>query len=234
MNSKPIANYCAVILCWFLLAATTASAAPNAAIERVFKKSDKVYVVQNGQESEIREEIVLPDDIKVKTNSTFRVQGGKIRTLLEGQSLSADGWLTSPNGSVVPVIDHVLMQSGHAVLVKDGEDVPITQTLTLGNQTTVEPDGSIRTPDGRSVRLLDGQMYKLDGTRIPTKDTISLQNGQVTVQKDGSVFNVAPNRSLMMNDGTKVFGDGRVLSRDGTPTTLVEGQILVVPGVITP
>ena len=36
----------------------------------------------------------------------------------------------------------------------------------------------------------------------------------------------------MMNEGTKVFGDGRVLSPDGQTTQLAEGQIIIIQGVI--
>jgi len=133
----------------------------------------------------------------------------------------------------MPVADHVLMKNGHAVLVKDGESSALTQAMTLGNQTRIEPDGMVRTPDGRSLRLLDGQMYKLDGSPVPTKDTISLKNGKVMVQKDGSAFDVPSGRSLMMNDGTKVFGDGKVIMKDGSRVTLAEGQIIVVTGVVT-
>jgi hypothetical protein len=233
MKTRQICLGLCLAFCWLLLAGAGAQTASSPPVERVLKKEGKMLVAQNGQNTEMKEGILLPDDIKVMTNGTFRVQGGKVRTLEEGQSISSDGWLASPDGSLMPVADHVLMKNGHAVLVKDGESSALTQAMTLGNQTRIEPDGMVRTPDGRSLRLLDGQMYKLDGSPVPTKDTISLKNGKVMVQKDGSAFDVPSGRSLMMNDGTKVFGDGKVIMKDGSRVTLAEGQIIVVTGVVT-
>jgi hypothetical protein len=37
----------------------------------------------------------------------------------------------------------------------------------------------------------------------------------------------------MMNDGTKVFGDGTVIMKDGTSRKLAEGEVLTVEGVVT-
>ena len=71
-----------------------------------------------------------------------------------------------------------------------------------------------------------------DGTPIPALDTISLQHGKVVVQKEGTRLMIQPGRSIMMNEGTKVFGDGRVVSKDGTITNLAEGQILIIEGVV--
>ena len=232
MKTRQICLGLCFALCWLLLGGAGAQAASSPPVERVLKKEAKMLVAQNGQNTEMKEQILLPNDIKVMTNGTFRVQGGKERTLAEGQSISSDGWLASPDGSLMPVVDHILMKNGHALLVKDGESSALTQAMTLGNQTRIEPDGSVQTPDGRLLRLLDGQMYKLDGSLIQTKDTISLKNGKVMVQKDGSAFDVPSGRSLMMNDGTKVFGDGTVVMKDGSRVTLAEGQIIVVTGVV--
>jgi len=81
--------------------------------------------------------------------------------------------------------------------------------------------------------LLDGQFFRLDGRSITAKDSIALNNGKVTVQKDGSLLTVARGRSLMMNDGTKVMGDGTVIMKDGTPRKLAEGETITVEGVVT-
>jgi ribosomal protein L21 len=54
----------------------------------------------------------------------------------------------------------------------------------------------------------------------------------VIVQKDGSQLTVASGRSITMNDGTKVMGDGTVIRFNGDQTTVKEGQILALEGVV--
>jgi hypothetical protein len=52
------------------------------------------------------------------------------------------------------------------------------------------------------------------------------------VQKDGSTLSLRPDQSIMMSDGTKVMGNGVVIWRDGNAATLIEGQVLVIEGVV--
>jgi hypothetical protein len=54
----------------------------------------------------------------------------------------------------------------------------------------------------------------------------------VTVQKEGTQIPIGTGRSIMMNEGTKVFGDGKVVSPDGTVTELTEGEIITLEGVV--
>ena len=93
-------------------------------------------------------------------------------------------------------------------------------------------DGTLRTPDRKMKRLIDGEIIKLDGREIASKDSVSLQGGKVVVQKDGGVVKLNPNQTLMMNDGTKVFADGTIQKSDGSKVTLTEGQILAIEGVV--
>ena len=189
-------------------------------------------LVQGGATNVMEKEITLPQEIKVMTNATFQVKDGKERKLLEGQTLGADGTLTRPDGSVEPVTDHVVIKRGRAVLVQDGETSPISTEFVLGNGSRITADAYLVRPHGSRLKLLDGQIFRPEGKAIPALDSVTLNSGKVRVQKDGSQFDVAPNRSLMMNDGTKVFGNGKVVMRDGTVKELAEGEILEVEGVV--
>jgi hypothetical protein len=203
------------------------------AVERVTAKGGKTLAVQAGLLAALERELAFPQGIKVMTNATFRVGQGKERKLLEGQVLGADGLLISPDGAILPVVDHAAMEKGQVIVSRDGERSPLQGELRLG-------DGSILTADGYRVvtdrartktKLLDGQMFKLDGQEVPATDTVTLRNGKVWVQKDGSRLEVPAGRSLMMNDGTKVFGDGQIVMKDGKTRRLAEGEILTVAGV---
>ncbi len=82
------------------------------------------------------------------------------------------------------------------------------------------------------MRVIDGLLFGPNGETMPTVDTISLQQGKVVVQKEGTRITIPPGRSIMMNEGTKVFGDGRVVGKDGQITVLTEGQIITIEGVV--
>ena len=217
----------------FALTLATALAAPPEKIDKVQFKGGVVTTEQNGKPVTLEEEVTLPNEVKVKPDGSFIVGKGKPRQLKEGQSISADGTLASADGSVMPVVDHVVLKNGRPLLVTDGESTPITSPVTLGDGTVVLADGAVVRRGASPVKLLDGQLLKLDGSALATRDTVTFKDGKVTVQKDGSTFEVKPGRTLMMNDGTKVFGDGTVVKRSGDRQKLTEGQTITVEGVVT-
>ncbi len=219
-----------IMLACLTLHAVSSSGAEK--VDSVTRKGGELFVVQAGRSEPLTHEIDLPYDIKVMTNGFYTVKGGKPRELQEGQRLGADGMLTSPDGRIVPVMDHITVKDGKVWVVKDGESQVLEQPRTLPNGTRVSPDGTVRTANGRFHRLIDGQLFALDGELIPAKDTIKLQDGKVLVQKDGAQFEIGARESIMMNDGTKVLGDGTVIRKDGTQLKLTEGQIVTVQGVV--
>lgn len=221
-----------IILAGLFLFNVTRFLAGAADVSEVTRKSDGLFIVKAGKAEPMTEEVNFPKDIKVTTNGTFTVQNGKERELTTGQRLLSDGMLISPDGSIEPVQDHVAMKRGKMLLVKDGESRPVEQPITLPDGTRVLPDGRILTRTGGVRRIIDGQLFTLGGQEIAAKDTITLKDGKVIIQKDGSLMEVERGRSMMMNDGTKVLGDGTVVKRDGTKSKLTEGQIITVEGVV--
>ena len=224
------------IIALLMLALTlTASDSPGEtgpAADSVSLRGGQMLAFREGKNSPLEETITFPNDIKVKTNGTFTVKGAKPRKLEEGQMLSRDGTLTSPDGSIAPVMDHLTMKAGKVVVVRDGQSTPLDAPIVLPDGTGVTADGSITLPTGKTTRLLDGQLLRIEGGTLPVKDTITLQNGQVVVQKDGSLLRVARTQRIMMSDGTKVFGNGTVIMKDGKSVRLSEGKILEVEGVV--
>ncbi len=211
--------------------AVYAAEAPQA-VDSVRMKDDRVWTGPLDQLAQTLQDVSVAKVVIVKTNGVFTVAGGTERKLLEGQCIQSDGNLVSPDGSIQPVFDHIVVKAGRAVLVKDGVATRLSQLYTLGNGAQALPDGYLVQPGGRRVRLLDGQLVKTDGTSFPVKDTAVMRQGQVTVQKDGSLLRIPANSSMMMNDGTRIHGDGRVVSRDGKVTYLQENQVLQLEGVV--
>jgi len=175
--------------------------------------------------------VELPHSVKVKTNGVFTVNNGKERRLRDGQKLGADGMLTSTDGTVAPVADHLVMKGGRLTLVKDGESAQVNSELALPDGRRIKPDGTIRTTDGRIQRMLDGQITTLAGETIPTTDTATLIKGVVVLQKDGGRITLRRDQKMAMSDGTQVFGNGDVILPNGSQLKLAEGEILKLPGV---
>ena len=209
------------------------AAEPAAAKSVQFKNGAVLVTLESGDTQTATNEIALPESIKVMTNGTFTVGSGKKRNLKEGQILDAEGNLTSPDGTVVPVFDHVVLKGGRLMLVKDGDSTQATGEVRLGDGTRIRPDGTITGADGRIRRMLDGQICKFSGESIATTDTVTVKDGQVILQKDGGRVTLRPGQTIMMSDGTKVYADGTLLRADGSRSKVGEGQIVKLPGVQT-
>ncbi|HMJ88946.1 MAG TPA: DUF6799 domain-containing protein [Candidatus Acidoferrum sp.] len=222
-----------VLLIAFFTSLSALVAAPPRSVERVQFTSKKVVALPTREVLQAPDQINLPFNIVVRTNGTFTVNGGKMRALQEGEILGADGMLIKPDGSITLVVDHVTLNRGRVLVVRDGEPVEPNETVLLRDGTTVAPDWKITPPVGSPRRLLDGELFQLEGNSFPARDTITKQNGRMMVQKDGSLLALDPARSIMMNEGTKVLGDGTIITVNGDRATVGEGQIYIVQGVVT-
>ena len=207
------------------------SSAAEGAPESVTFVDGKVWAVTGADRTEATNEIVFPGEIKINTNGVFTVKGGKERQLKAQDVLASDGMLTSADGSVVPVQDHLAALRGRVDLVKDGDASPLKSAYRFPDGSNVQPDGRVNLPNGTIRRMLDGELYKLDGTSIPVTDTASLQGGKVVLFKDGGRIVLRPTQMMMMSDGTRVSGDGKFVRPDGSTGKLQEGEILKLPGV---
>ncbi len=222
----------AIALFGALLISSCLHAAPANAVEKVTLQDGKILVQRNGLSTPAVEKVALPFDIVVLTNATYTVKGGKARTLLEREILRPDGTLTKPDGTTMTVLDVVTMNRGHVLVFKDGASSELGAVLKLADGSTVTPAGDFTPAGGSPRRLLDGEIIRLEGGALPARDSITLLKGRVQVQKDGSTLSVDSRSSIMMNDGTKVLGDGTVIKPNGERTTLREGEIILLEGVV--
>ena len=200
--------------------------------EKVEFKENKVFAWLNGKPTEVTNQVALPFNILIETNGTFTVDGRKARALQEGDILGRDGMLLKPDGTIGPVMDHLTMNRGQVLRAEDGDAAPPSNALQLGDSTIVQPDRKVITASGSASWLQDGELLQPQGGTIPARDTITMQKGQVIVQKDGTQIIVGPTRSIMMNNGTKVMGDGTIIGFNGERSAVTEGQILPIEGII--
>ena len=212
--------------------ASIVQAQANPAVGGVTLNGNTAYRIQNGHLSALTNKLTLPFQVEVNTNGEFTVGKGGKRQLQPGQVIRNDGWLTSPNGSVQPVYDHIAVQEGKVIVVRDGQPKTLTEPMTCTNNLHLSPDGYAVYPDGLRKRLLDGQLFRLDGTPIQAEDAVTLANGQVVVQKSGTLVHLLPVQMMGMDDGTKIYGDGTVQRFNGPTFKLHEGQTVLIKGIV--
>jgi len=207
----------------------------NSSAEAVTCRTNTTLLQRGGELTPLTEAMTMPGGIEVFTNGTFRVKEGKTRLLKEGQILRADGYLLKPDGSTMPVFDHIAMSKGQVMVFKDGEGEALSAPLTLPDGSVINPDGSYWRPSGsygRRSRLAEGRLLTLEGAALGGLDTISLRNGKAVVYQSGAWLTLqSPIQVMGMYDGTRVRGDGFVTFRNGTTTQLAEGQTITVPGL---
>jgi hypothetical protein len=224
-----------LVIIQFVLAASAHQlfAQPNSATDGVICRTNRSLLQRGGEMTLLKAEMTMPSGIKVLTNGTFRVNQGKPRLLKEGQILREDGFLLNPDGSTVPVCDHITMSGATVLVFKDGDSEPLVAPLTLADGSIINPDGTYAHA-GRTSRLVDGQLVTLEGASLAGLDTISFRSGNAVVYKTGAVIPLqSPSVIMGMYDGTRVRGDGFITFHDGTTTQLTEGQIITAPGLRT-
>ena len=223
----------ALVIIQFFLAANAVLlfAQANSFTDGVICRTNRTLLQSGGEWTLLPAVMTMPGGIKVFTNGTFRVNEGKRRLLETGQILRADGTLLNPDGSVMPVFDHIAMSKGTVLVFKDGEGAVLAASLTLPDGSTINPDGSYIHGTRRS-RLVDGQLLTLEGASMGGLDTITLSNGKVVVYKSGALIRLeSPVQIMGLCDGSRVHADGLVTARDGTTTRLTEGRTITVEGV---
>ena len=190
----------------------------------------ELIVHKNGKPETLKQKLTLSNGFTVETNGVVTLKGGGEKPLKEGQKLTLDGFLIANDGQFTPFEDHVALRNGVVTIVKDGVATAAAGIVRLADGTQIFPRGSVVRPNGQKSQLLDGQMLKLSGPSIDSSDFAMFQNGQVTLKKDGSIISLSPNKSMMMSDGSKVFGTGLVHRKDGSRIQLGESQRLNFPG----
>ncbi len=221
-----------ILICsgFLALSAYSVQGQVDTSADAVTIKGKQLYFLSDNQWEPTTNMVKLPFDVEIKTNGIFTVAGGSERRLTDGQIIRKDGYLVEPSGAVQQVFDHVAMLGGTVTVVRDGNAAALTETMVFPNNLTVSPDGSVIYPSGNRSRLADGQLFRLDGTSVAAKDSVTMKDGQVVVLRGGKLIPIGATQTMGMNDGTKVQGDGQVISQDGTTLQLVEGETLLIDG----
>ncbi len=66
--------------------------------------------------------------------------------------------------------DCVMMKDGKLSLMKSGVVSQLNKDLTLTNGTVIKVDGTVKSTDGSTIKLKEGEAIGLDGKLIMKKD----------------------------------------------------------------
>jgi hypothetical protein len=135
----------------FLWGELNLNAEESGPIESVTKSKGQMMISRSGKLYPLTEDTSLPFGVVATTNGTFTVEKGKPRELLEGQVIRSDGNLLNPDGSLMPVFDHMAMKFGKVRVVVDGVSVPLAALKTMPDGSTLYPDGVQALPGGRRL-----------------------------------------------------------------------------------
>src|ERR1051325_9564660 len=118
-------------------------------------KDGKVWVVNERDTVPLEADVELPGSILVSTNGTFTVGTHSPRAFAEGQSLGEDGMLTSPNGRLEPVIDHVALDAGKTLFSVNGESASVGE-IQLGTDKRLTWQRELIGGERGWMRVIDG------------------------------------------------------------------------------
>ncbi len=67
--------------------------------------------------------------------------------------------------------DCIMMKDGSPMVMKGGQMMPLSQTMTLSNGTMVMSDGTVKIKDGTTKTMKDGDCIYMDGAmaKMPMK-----------------------------------------------------------------
>ncbi len=78
--------------------------------------------------------------------------------------------------------DCIMMENGSPMVMKGGQSMPLSQTMTLSNGTQVMSDGTVKMKDGATKTMKDGDCIYMDGSmaKMPMK-------GKMKMKKDSTM-----------------------------------------------
>lgn len=148
---------------------------PDGTVSVISKNPSPVQIGPDGQLlSKNGGPLKASDLVTVGPDGVVRTKDGKI---LPGVHMGKDGKLYDDNGNPMDAKDILLASKGY----KKGQNGTVVgpdgKVYTADDLTTVDPDGTVRTLDGKVLKGVyrdkDGVLRKADGTPLTAKDIIA-------------------------------------------------------------
>jgi hypothetical protein len=71
--------------------------------------------------------------------------------------------------------DHILMQGGRVMIIRNGEMKPMNEEITMPDGTKVTIDGMVLMPDGTTRTMAEGETMLLQGETTGPEDMTDRQ-----------------------------------------------------------
>ncbi len=73
--------------------------------------------------------------------------------------------------------DCIMMENGTPMVMKGGQSMPLSQTMTLSNGSQVMSDGTVKMKNGSTKTMKDGDCIYMDGTmtKMPMKGNMKMK-----------------------------------------------------------
>jgi len=199
-------------------------------MDYVTMKDGRVYLIENNESAFLEQPLKLTPQLTVLTNGTIKIAGDGEEELNENRRVTLDGFWLNDDGTLVSFQPHYMIKDRVLYFVKSGVFKRVDQDVTFGNGIVLRTDGALLIPDGRLIRLQDGQMLTVTGQTIPALDQVMMIDGKLVLQKDGSIIPLPVRSTIGMSDGTTVTGNGLITRPTGEQFMLDQGQRLTLDG----
>lgn len=129
--------------------------------------------------------------------------------------------------------DHVMMKNGIMMIVKGDQMMKMDQDLTLSDGTVVSKTGVVKTPDGTTMVLRNGEMIDMSGKKmrsVKMRNHMMMNDGKMMLVKESSRSEL--NQEMTLDNGTVITPSGMVKTKDGKTMQLRDGEKLDMNGML--
>ena len=138
-----------------------------------------------------------------------------------------------------PSAEGVTCRTNRTQVQHGSEWTPLTDKMTMPGGIQVFTNCTFQVKAGKVRALKEGQVLRddgfllnADGSVMPVRDHIAMNNATVMVFKDGE--GEALTATLVLPDGTGINPDGSYARPSGRHSRLVDGQLLTLDGTPIP
>ncbi|MEJ7586529.1 MAG: DUF6799 domain-containing protein [Ferruginibacter sp.] len=147
---------------------------------------------------------------------------------------------TTSNSTTGNTADRVIMKDDKVMVVRNGDSTLLADSIRLESGALVTKDGTVTYTSGKAAQLKNGQYVSLSATadnssqsdsssattKATDEDKVIMVGEKVYVIKSGDSTVLAD--SIKLSSGAIVKNDASVTFKDGTTTTLKNGQYIAL------
>jgi len=142
--------------------------------DHIMMKNGRMMVVKGAVTSNMDTEMTLSDGTVVSTTGVVKTADGKTIVMKDGEMINMKGQMMKAE----KMRDHMMMRDGKVMLNRSGNRTTLDNDMVLANGTVVSPSGTIKTKDGKTMQLREGEKLDMNGMiikKVKTKKTTTVK-----------------------------------------------------------